>query len=110
MEPGEIKREKLVTSETGREWHLVECARPDSNLKEGKHFILEVVGQPPAKELTHPELTELRILAFQLADELASGPGRWRVDFNGEAVGTRPHFHCHIKLPKGADKLAQLVG
>ena len=95
---------------TGRKWHLVTCTGPDSNLIEGQHLILEGVDQPTPDEFVIDELNEMRIFAFKLAEELASEPGRWRVDFNGPAVATQKHFHAHIKLPKGKDKLARLVG
>lgn len=93
-----------------REWHLVTCRNPDGNLISGKHLILEGVGQPTPDDLTLEELRELRLLAFDLAEELASEPGRWRVDFNGPTTATQRHFHAHIKLPAGNDKLARLVG
>lgn len=95
---------------TGRDWHLVFCTNPDRNLIEGEHLILECVGQPAPHELTPEELQEIRLLAFKLADELASKSGWWRVDFNGPAQATQRHFHAHIKLPSGNDKLARLVG
>lgn len=95
---------------TGREWHLVVCARPDADLVAGRHLILECVGQPTPAELTPAELNELRLLAFQLAEQYASEPGRWRVDFNGPTVAVRGHFHAHLKLPAGTDQLTRLVG
>ncbi len=103
----EIRRGRLTN---GKEWHIMLCRNPDSNLKEGTHLILEGVGQPTPADLTPEELDELRLLAFRLADELAYEPGRWRVDFNGPAVATQRHFHAHIKLPRGQDKLTRLVG
>lgn len=106
-EASEIRIDELST---GRKWHLVMCAKPDNDLIEGKHFILEGLGQPTPDDLTRKELNELRLLAFDLADELASEPGRWRVDFNGSTVATQRHFHAHLKLPAGNDRLARLVG
>jgi len=91
-------------------WHVLQCAKPDTNLKEGRHLILEGVNQPAPNDLTTEELTEFRVLTFTLAEEFASEPGRWRIDFNGPAVATQKHFHAHIKLPAGQDKLARLVG
>lgn len=108
METQEIQRGKLLCS--GRPWHVVVCARPDSKLNQGKHLIIEMVEQNQPKDLSEEELTELRLLTFSLAEEMAEKPGRWRVDFNGPAVCTSPHWHAHIKLPFGDDKLAQLVG
>ena len=102
-----VKRGKLTT---GKDWHCVPCAKPDGGLIEGRHIILETVNQDRPDNLLPEELTELRLLAFKLADELASEPGRWRVDFNGPNVATSAHFHAHIKLPAGQDKLARLVG
>lgn len=98
------------TLTTGREWHLITCRKPDSSIKEGKHLILEGVGQPTFDELSAKEKQELQLLTFDLAEELASEPGRWRVDFNGPGVCTRPHWHAHIKLPAGQDELPRLVG
>lgn len=95
---------------SGREWHIVPCAKPDSGIKEGEHLILEGVGQPTPEDLTLPELIEFRTLAFSLAEELAIEPGRWRVDANGPRVATQSHLHFHIKLPAGSDKLSRLVG
>lgn len=95
---------------SGREWHLVVCAKPDAALVEGKHLILEGVGQPTPGDLSLEELNELRLLAFQIAEQYANEPGRWRVDFNGPAAATQKHFHAHIKLPAGQDKLSRLVG
>lgn len=103
----EVERGKLCG---GREWHLIKCRKPDSDLREGEHLILECVGQPAQEELALAELAEFRILAFLLADRFASEKGRWRVDFNGPALATRPWLHAHIKLPAGKDKLARLVG
>ena len=103
----EIRRGQLTT---GREWHLIPCRKPDANLVEGKHLILEGVGQPTPEQLTAEELAELQLLTFRLAEELASKPGRWRVDFNGPGAAERAWFHAHIKLPAGQDKLARLTG
>ena len=103
----EIEKGKLSTS---REWRLILSESSDHNLKEGKHFILEVVGQLTPAELTLQELNELRLLVFKLAEQLATETGRWRVDFNGPAVATAKHWHAHIKLPAGKDKLERLVG
>ena len=103
----EIKAGVLTT---GKKWHIVLCAKPDSNLIEGKHLILECVDQLKPDQLTLGELTELRLIAFQVAEELATEPGRWRLDFNGPAAAIRGHFHAHIKLPSGQDKLARLAG
>ena len=105
-----MSEERRGQLKTGKEWHLVECANPDNSLKEGSHLILETVKQYRPEELSPEELSEIRLLAFQLADEQATEPGKWRVDFNGPKVGTSAHFHAHIKLPKGQDKLARLVG
>jgi hypothetical protein len=98
------------TLSSGREWHLVLCREPDVNLVNGRHLILEGVGQPTPDQLIPKELAEIRLLTFKLAEELASEPGRWRVDFNGPSVATQKHFHAHIKLPAGGDKLSRLVG
>jgi len=95
---------------TGLKWHLVLSAKPDSNLIEGRHLILEGVDQQSPNEISPDELGELRLLAFRLAEKFASEPGHWRLDFNGPAISTQKHFHAHIKLPKGKDKLARLVG
>lgn len=103
----------MVTSgalSSKREWQLVVCAKPDERLVDGRHLILVGAGQPTPEELTPEELREFRLLAFDLAEAFASEPGRWRVDFNGPGVATRPHIHIHIKLPAGGDKLARLVG
>lgn len=95
---------------SGRRWHVVDCAKPDNGIKEGKHLILEGIGQPRPEDITLPELIEFRALAFSLAEGLAIEPGRWRVDANGPKIATRSHLHFHIKLPAGSDKLARLVG
>lgn len=95
---------------SGRAWHVVLCAKPDNGIKEGKHLILEGVGQPTPKELTPAELKEFHLLAFELAEKLAIESGRWRVDANGPGVATSNHLHFHLKLPAGSDKLARLVG
>ena len=108
MEPQPLPHGKLISS--GRPWHIVQCARPDSHIKEGRHLILEMTEQLTAKELTVEELEELCKMTFNMAQELASEPDRWRVDFNGPALVTRKHWHAHIKLPAGADELARLVG
>lgn len=106
----EQEKVRKGTLSSGREWHIMVCRKPDSNLVEGRHLILEGVGQPTPEQLSPEELTELRLLTFKLAEEFASEPGKWRVDFNGPNVATQPFFHAHIKLPAGKDKLARLVG
>ncbi|MCX6722148.1 MAG: hypothetical protein NTY04_03080 [Candidatus Staskawiczbacteria bacterium] len=73
-------------------------------------MILELGRQLKWAGLTQEERSELRLLAFALAEKLACEPGRYRVDANGPAIGTNPHFHMHIKLPAGDDELARLVG
>lgn len=101
---------KVGTLSSGRKWHVVECRKPDNGIKEGKHLMLEGVGQPAPEDFTQEELKEFRLLAFSLAEELAIEPGRWRVDANGPKIATRSHLHYHLKFPAGSDKLARLVG
>jgi len=106
---------------SGRLWHVVHSHRKNSRIVEGEHLILEGVGSPlpydaepkEANKLTRQEEEELCLLAPELAQRLSSRPGfnpkAWRTIRNGPQCSTAKHWHTHILLPKGKDKLVRVV-
>ena len=85
-------------------WELVESRR--KAVKEGMHFILHPIGDP---KLTSEEKKELLSIAFDLANEYAVQPGRYRIALNGPGQATQATFHIHLIFPAGSDELPRIV-
>ena len=114
----EVLRGQLAS---GRLWHVVHSHKKNSRIVEGEHLILEGVGSPVPHDpgsteenmLTQEEDNELCLLAPELAQRLSSRPGfnpkAWRTIRNGPECSTAKHWHTHILLPKGSDRLARVV-
>lgn len=88
----------------GRRWKLVESGK--SAVIKGRHLILLFEDESTGSE---KEMMEMMTVAMQLAWENVIENGRYRIAVNGPNVAKAKHFHIHLIIPAGEDKLPRLV-
>jgi len=89
----------------GEGWEMIESRK--SCVAEGSHFVLQFVDLK--EDPSDDEIAEMMAVAIFLAKDIMVEDGRWKVALNGEEESTRKHFHVHIIIPVGDDKLPRWV-